>query len=80
MESRKESQSTGSVGMDVYKSYYKSVDNMVLVVMVMTFIIIGQIAISSVDLFVSKWYLNRLDSLEWPIINTFEIIYSIFAG
>lgn len=56
LESRKESQSVGSVGASVYKSYVNSVDSIFLVVIVMSFIILGQIAISSVDLFVSKWY------------------------
>lgn len=55
LESRKEVQQLGSVGLKVYKAYFSSVDNMCLVLSVITLVITGQIAISSVDLFVSRW-------------------------
>lgn len=55
LESRKEIQQLGSVGMKVYKAYFSSVENMCLVLSVITLVIAGQIAISSVDLFVSRW-------------------------
>lgn len=53
----------------MYKAYVNSVDSTFLVVIVMSFIILGQIAISSVDLFVSKWYVylssSEFESLEF---------------
>lgn len=55
LESRKEVQHIGSVGFKVYKSYFSSVDNLCLVFSVILLVVIGQIAISSLDLFVSKW-------------------------
>lgn len=56
LDSRKEIQHHGSVGMKVYKAYFGSVDNICLVVTVITLVITGQIAISAVDLFVSRWW------------------------
>lgn len=55
LESRKEIQHIGSVGMKVYKAYFSSVENLCLVLTVITLIITGQMAISAVDIFVSKW-------------------------
>lgn len=55
LENRKEMQHVGSVGFKVYKAYFKSVENVCLVVSVITLVISGQIAVSGVDLFVSKW-------------------------
>lgn len=55
LESRKEVQCVGSVGMKVYKAYFGSVENICLVLTVLTLVVIGQIAISAVDLFVSRW-------------------------
>lgn len=55
VECRKEIQHIGSVGWKVYKAYFSSVENICLVLTVITLVIAGQIAISSVDLFVSKW-------------------------
>lgn len=54
-ECRKEVQHVGSVGLKVYKAYFSSVDNICLVLTVIILVIAGQIAISSVDLFISKW-------------------------
>lgn len=55
LESRKELQHIGSVGFKVYKSYFSSVENSCLVFSVILLVIAGQIAVSGVDLFVSKW-------------------------
>lgn len=55
LESRKEMQHVGSVGFKVYKSYFSSVENLCLVFSVILLVIAGQIAVSGVDLFVSKW-------------------------
>lgn len=52
---RQEMQHVGAVGLKVYKSYFNSVENLCLVVTVIALVIAGQIAISAVDLFVSKW-------------------------
>lgn len=55
LESRKEMQHAGSVGFKVYKAYFSSVENLCLVLTVITLVIIGQMAVSAVDIFVSKW-------------------------
>lgn len=55
LESRKEMQHVGSVGFKVYKAYFSSVDNVCLVTSVIMLLLFGQIAVSGVDLFVSKW-------------------------
>lgn len=39
----------------MYKAYFKSVNSGFMVVLVILLVILGQIAISSIDLFVSKW-------------------------
>lgn len=54
-DNRKETQNIGSVGIDVYKSYFKSVENVFLITVVGILVTLGQIAISSIDLFMSKW-------------------------
>lgn len=54
-EDRKETQNVGSVGFHIYKTYFRSVNSLVMVVIVSILVIMGQIAISSIDLFVSKW-------------------------
>lgn len=51
----KEDQIIGSVGLQVYASYFKSVNNIFFVTTVLFFFAIAQTAISSVDLFISKW-------------------------
>lgn len=56
LNDRKEHYSTGSVDDGVYKSYLQSVDSPFLVVIVIILFIVGQIAISAVDLIVSKWW------------------------
>lgn len=55
VECRKEIQHFGSVGFKVYKAYFSAVENICLVLSVITLVIVGQMAVSSVDLFVSKW-------------------------
>lgn len=55
LESRKETQNMGCVSMNVYRSYFQSVDSMWLIYAVAFLVTLGQIAISSIDLFVSKW-------------------------
>lgn len=55
LESRKEMQHVGSVGFKVYKAYFSSVENICLVFSVILLVITGQVAVSGVDLFVSKW-------------------------
>lgn len=54
-DNRKETQNIGSVGIDVYKTYFKSVENVFLITVVGILVTLGQIAISSIDLFMSKW-------------------------
>lgn len=51
----KETQIIGSVGFRVYKSYFKSVNSVTLLILVAALFICGQTAISNVDLYVSKW-------------------------
>lgn len=67
LESRKELQHIGSVGFKVYKSYFSSVENLCLVFSVIILVITGQIAVSGVDLFVSKWWVSKAiqDSNIW---------------
>lgn len=55
-ESRKEEQKVGSVGVDVYQSYFGSIENWPFVVMVFCLVIIGQFSISFTDFFVAQWY------------------------
>lgn len=55
-ESRKEEQKIGSVGFDVYKSYFKSVESTLTVITVFCLVVIGQFAISYTDFFVTSWY------------------------
>lgn len=54
-ESRKEEQKIGSVGFDVYKAYFKSINSWLTIITVTSLVTIGQFAISSTDLFVTKW-------------------------
>lgn len=54
-DNRKETQNIGSVSFDVYKSYFKSVENVLLITVVGILVTLGQIAISSIDWFMSKW-------------------------
>lgn len=54
-DSRKETQNIGSVSFNVYKSYFKSVESVLLITVVGILVTLGQIAISSIDLFMSKW-------------------------
>lgn len=54
-EDNKETQIIGSVGFRVYKSYFKSVNSVILLILVAALFICGQTAISNVDLYVSKW-------------------------
>lgn len=53
---RKEFQSIGSVDKSIYMSYLNSVESPILVTTVIVLFLTGQIAISSIDLIVSKWY------------------------
>lgn len=55
-DDNKESQIIGSVGFRVYKSYFLSVNSYLFLIIVAVLFILAQGAISSVDLFVSKWY------------------------
>ncbi|XP_037030669.1 multidrug resistance-associated protein 4-like [Bradysia coprophila] len=54
-DNNKETQIIGSVGFRVYKSYFKSVNSVILLILVGALFIGGQTAISNVDLYVSKW-------------------------
>lgn len=54
-DNRKEIQNVGSVSLDVYKSYFKSVENILLITVVGILVTVGQIAISSIDWFMSRW-------------------------
>lgn len=54
-DNNKESQIIGSVGFRVYKSYFLSVNSYLFLLVVAILFILAQAAISSVDLFVSKW-------------------------
>lgn len=55
MENRKEQRQIGSIGWKIYKSYFKSIENRLLVFMVGFLIVLCQIAISGIDWFVAKW-------------------------
>lgn len=54
-DDNKESQIIGSVGFRVYKSYFLSVNSFLFLTIVAILFILAQGAISSVDLFVSRW-------------------------
>lgn len=54
-ESTKEEQKAGSVGGHVYRAYLKSVDSLVVTIIVAICLIIEQTITSLIDLFVSKW-------------------------
>lgn len=56
LKTRQEFQSIGSVDKGIYMSYLNSVESPILVTTVIVLFLIGQIAISSIDLIVSKWY------------------------
>lgn len=56
LKTRQEFQSIGSVDKSIYKSYLNSVESPILVTTVIVLFLAGQIAISSIDLIVSKWY------------------------
>lgn len=57
-ESRKEEQIVGSVGFDVYKSYFKSIESLAFVSIVIFLMTVGQVSISYTDLFITKWYVE----------------------
>lgn len=79
LQNRKEIQQTGSVNIDVYKSYFKSVNNVFLVVIVGFMVIFGQTAISFVDLFISKWY--AIQSVEFSLLhNNVSFIFNFISG
>lgn len=80
LESRKEVQHIGSVGFKVYKDYFSSVDNLCLVFTVILLVVIGQIAISALDLFVSKWYVLTLIWLLFFLNFNQKIIFLRFTG
>lgn len=54
-ESTKEEMKAGSVGLDVYKSYLKSVDSPMFIVIVIICLAIEQTITSFIDFFVSNW-------------------------
>ncbi|KAJ6637207.1 putative multidrug resistance-associated protein lethal [Pseudolycoriella hygida] len=62
-DDNKETLIIGSVGFRVYKSYFKSVNSVILLILVAALFICGQTAISNVDLYVSKW-VNWEDQLR----------------
>lgn len=70
----KESQIIGSVGYSVYKSYFMAVDSYIFLLAVAILFIIGQSAISGVDLFVSKWYVLKY------LNKTVLLTHSFFSG
>lgn len=55
MKCRKEAQIVGSVGWKTYKLYFSAVNSRFLVSLVAFCIIFGQLAISFVDVYISKW-------------------------
>lgn len=70
LKARQEFQSIGSVDKGIYMSYFKSVESTTLVAVVIVLFVIGQIAISSIDLIVSKWYV--MDSIICIILSSFK--------
>lgn len=56
LKTRQEFQSIGSVDKSTYMSYLNSVKSPILVTAVIALFLAGQVAISSIDLIVSKWY------------------------
>jgi hypothetical protein len=55
ISNRQESQTIGKVGFDVYKGYFKSVDNILMVFFVGLLFILAQMATSGVDYFIAQW-------------------------
>ncbi len=54
-DDNKETQIIGSVGFRVYKSYFKSVNSEILLILVATLLICAQTAITFIDRYVSTW-------------------------
>lgn len=54
----------GAVDKSIYKAYFKSAESPILLSAVVILFIIGQIAISAIDLIVSKWFVDLLESNE----------------
>lgn len=51
----KEVQSGGSVGLTIYKAYFKSVDNCIFVAVVLLLFVLAQGFVSGVDYFITLW-------------------------
>lgn len=58
LENRKEFQSMGAVDKSIYKAYFKSAESPILLSAVVILFVMGQIAISAIDLIVSKWFVD----------------------
>ncbi|XP_055536617.1 probable multidrug resistance-associated protein lethal(2)03659 isoform X2 [Wyeomyia smithii] len=58
----KESQITGTVGFSVYRSYFASVESVVLLVVVAALFLLAQGTMSGIDYFISQW-VNREEFL-----------------
>uniref|UniRef100_A0A1B0EXV1 Uncharacterized protein n=1 Tax=Phlebotomus papatasi TaxID=29031 RepID=A0A1B0EXV1_PHLPP len=73
VEEEKETQAIGSVSLSVYKSYFKSVDNLCFILFVFVAFILSQIAISGTDYFVAQW-VNWEESLVRDDMNSTNIL------
>lgn len=51
----KETQIIGSIGFDVYRAYFASVESRFLIFCVLAVLVVEQVTTSFIDLFVSKW-------------------------
>ncbi|XP_031634337.1 probable multidrug resistance-associated protein lethal(2)03659 isoform X2 [Contarinia nasturtii] len=66
---RKEHQSTGAVNRNIYKSYLQSAESSILWAVVIAMFIIGQLSVSAIDVFISKW-------VDWEVELTTQNISS----
>lgn len=55
VEEHRETQATGAVNNNVYLSYLKSVDSPILICVVIILFVVGQLAISRIDLTITNW-------------------------
>ncbi|XP_055678742.1 ATP-binding cassette sub-family C member 4-like [Lutzomyia longipalpis] len=78
VEEEKETQAIGSVSLNVYKSYFKAIENTCFIVFVFVVFILSQFAISGTDYFVAQW-VNWEESLVLDQTNNTDLIASNFA-
>lgn len=52
---RKESQEAGKISFEIYKTFLRAVNSPCHVAIVLIMFVVGQVAVSGADYFVSKW-------------------------